>query len=121
MPESAFVVETISPVYHFVGSFDTAAIIREAMAIQQKPGFEDKEKLARRSSSFCFSPETATIAGHTEICGFVASTQKHALPNREQYVRLRSHPHPDSSPTPSRRPSLALSPEADCWDTTDFY
>ena len=49
------------PVYHFVGSFDTAAIIREAMAIQQKPGFEDKKKLAQPFSSFCLSlPETAT-------------------------------------------------------------
>ena len=63
-PESAFVVETISPVYHFVGSFDTAVIIREAiMAIQQKPRFEDKGKLPPSVSS----PETTTIAGHTEI------------------------------------------------------
>ena len=57
-------METISPVYHFVGSFDTAEIIREAiMAIQQKPGFEDNEKLPPSVSS----PETTTIAGHTEI------------------------------------------------------
>ena len=42
------------------------------------------------------------------------------MPNTEQYVRLRSHPHPDSSMTPSTRSSLALSPDPD-WGTTNFY
>ena len=52
---NAFVVSTISPVYHFVGSFD-AAIIREAMAIQLKPGFEDKG--GETYSPSVFPPDT---------------------------------------------------------------